>query len=243
MFLKNFLDTKEKKVGFYSTIIFHLLMLIFFLVVSINKVVTAETAFVLDFTKQEAIEKEIKQQEMKEEVSKEIDDLLSGKTSAQQYRNVAVDRSSKALKDDRFKNPNQVYEEAKALQKKLDASRREAAKQQGADDVAVGQKAKEDTKAQTYTGPSVISYSLEGRKAISLPIPAYKCLGGGDVSVKIIVNKKGYVMGAEVISSVSSNDDCLRRFAVMAAKRSRFTASESASDKQQGEIVYRFIAQ
>ena len=44
-----------------------------------------------------------KQEELKSQASKEIEDLLSGKTSPNQYRNVAVDRNAKPLKDDRFK--------------------------------------------------------------------------------------------------------------------------------------------
>lgn len=238
-----FLTTKEKKIGFYSTVIFHLLVIIGFLLTGIHGIIREETSFVLDFTKQEELEQMEKVVQMKEQASKEIDDILSGRAPDNQYRNVAVDRSSKALKDDRFKNPNQVYDEAKALQKKLDASRREAMKEQGADDAVSGENKESNNKAQTYKGPSVISYSLDGRKSISLPIPVYKCYGGGDVSVRILVNKKGYVVDAQVIDSVSAPDDCIRRYAVDAAKRSRFTASASAPDKQAGEIVYRFIAQ
>lgn len=239
----NLLDTKEKKIGFYSTVIFHLLLVIVFLLTTIHGMISEETSFVLDFTKQEQIEKLEKVEQMKQEVSKELDDLLSGRVSPSQYRNVAVDRSSKALKDDRFKNPNQVYDEARALQKKLDASRKEALKEQGSDEVASGKDLTTKEQNQTYKGPSVISYSLDGRKSISLPIPVYKCYGGGDVAVRILVNRKGYVVDALVIDNASATDDCIRRYAVEAAKRSRFRASETAPEKQVGEIVYRFIAQ
>lgn len=239
----NFLDSKEKKIGFYSTVVFHLLIVIIFLLTTIHGIVSEETSFVLDFTKQEEMEREEKVMQLKEQASKEIDDILSGKTPDHQYRNVAVDRSTKALKDDRFKNPNQVYDEAKALQKKLDASKKEALKEQGADEVVSGNDQSKNDKVQTYKGPSVISYSLDGRKSISLPIPVYKCYGGGDVAVRIMVNKKGYVVDAQIIDNASAPDDCLRRYAVDAAKRSRFTASATAPDKQVGEIVYRFIAQ
>lgn len=238
----NFLDSKEKKIGFYSTVIFHLLLVIVFLLTTIHGIISEETSFVLDFTKQEQIEQQEKVVQMKENVSKELDGILSGKTP-NQYRNVAVDRSGKALKDDRFKNPNQVYDEAKALQRKLDASRREALKEQGADEAVSGRELVSNENSETYKGPSVISYSLDGRKAISLPVPVYKCFGGGDVSVRIIVNKKGYVTDAQVIENASAQDECIRRYAIDAAKRSRFTASASAPDRQAGEIVYRFIAQ
>ena len=240
----SFLDSKEKKVGFYSTIIFHLVVLIIFLLTAIHGIVSEETSFVLDFSKLEEIEKIEKLEELKQQASKELDDLLSGKVSPSAYRNVAVDRSSQPLKDDRFKNPNQGYDEARELQRKLDASRAAALREQGSDDVASANKDNlPDENARQYKGPSVISYTLDGRKAISLPVPAYKCQGGGDVSVQISVNRKGYVVAAQVIESVSSSDECLIRSAVAAAKRSRFRASTSAPEKQVGEIVYRFIAQ
>ena len=236
----SFLDSKEKKVGFYSTIIFHLVVLIIFLLTAIHGIVSEETSFVLDFSKQEEIEKIEKLEELKQQASKELDDLLSGRAS-NSYRNVAVDRSNQPLRDDRFKNPNQVYDEARELQRKLDASRAAALREQGSDDVAANNENLPKENAQQYKGPSVISYTLDGRKAISLPVPAYKCQG--DVSVQISVNRKGYVVGASVIESVSSSDECLIRSAVAAAKRSRFRASTSAPEKQVGEIVYRFIAQ
>ncbi len=238
----SFLDSKEKKVGFYSTIIFHLVVLIIFLLTAIHGIVSEETSFVLDFSKLEEIEKIEKLEELKQQASKELDDLLSGRAS-NSYRNVAVDRSNQPLRDDRFKNPNQVYDEARELQRKLDASRAAALREQGSDDVAANNENLPKENAQQYKGSSVISYTLDGRKAISLPVPAYKCQGGGDVSVQIYVNRKGYVVGASVIESVSSSDECLIRSAVAAAKRSRFRASTTAPEKQVGEIVYRFIAQ
>ncbi|MBE6223939.1 MAG: hypothetical protein E7122_01740 [Bacteroidales bacterium] len=239
-----FLDSKEKKTGFYTTVIFHLVVLIIFLLTAIHGVVSEETSFVLDFSKLEELEEIAKQEELKAQASKELDELLSGSVTPNQYRNVAVDRSNQPLRDDRFKNPNQVYDEARELQKKLDASRAAALREQGNDEDAVASGENlPDSNAPQYKGPSVISYSLDGRKAISLPVPAYKCQGGGDVSIRITVNRKGYVTAATVISNVSSSDECIVRSAIDAAKRSRFRASSTAPDKQIGEIVYRFIAQ
>lgn len=239
-----FLDSKEKKTGFYTTVIFHLVVLIIFLLTAIHGVVSEETSFVLDFSKLEELEEIAKQEELKAQASKELDDLLSGNVTPNQYRNVAVDRSNQPLRDDRFKNPNQVYDEARELQKKLDASRAAALREQGNDEDAVASGENlPDSNAPQYKGPSVISYSLDGRKAISLPVPAYKCQGGGDVSIRITVNRKGYVTAATVISNVSSSDECIVRSAIDAAKRSRFRASSTAPEKQVGEIVYRFIAQ
>lgn len=239
---RSIFEKKETKIGLYSTVIFHLVLIIVLLITTIGGVVSEETAFVLDFTGQERLEEEIRRNEIKEQASREIEDLLAGRQTVQ-YRNVAVDRNTRNLKDDRFKNPNQVYDEARELQKKLDASRREALAEQGTDEVSGNSGNEDRTESQTYKGPSVISYSLDGRKALSLPVPVYKCYGGGDVSVQIIVNRKGYVVAAKVMEDVSSADECLHRYAVEAARRSRFNASASAPDRQAGEIVYRFIAQ
>ncbi|PKP42841.1 MAG: hypothetical protein CVT93_02820 [Bacteroidetes bacterium HGW-Bacteroidetes-10] len=232
---------RDNNAGLYLTIAVHLVVLIVLLSTRIGFEIREENAFVLDFTREEELEKQEKEEQFKEEISKELDDIIAGRTPV---RNVVVDAGSRnrALRDDRFKNPNQVYDEAKALQAKLDAAKRDAEREQGSDDVSAKQN-EVKKEAQPYRGPSVISYTLEGRKAVSLPIPVYKCVAGGDVSVAISVNRKGYVVAATVIDNASASDNCLRDYAIKAAKSSRFTASSSASEKQTGEIVYRFVAQ
>ena len=235
---------KEDRVGFYTTLVFHLSVLIILLLVSIGHVATSETSFVLDFTKQEELEKLQKEIELKEEVNKNLEDMLAHQPR-ERIRNVAVDAGSK-LKDDRFKNPSEVYDEARELQRKLDASRRDALAQQAKDEaVDLGpQKGEESSEpAPAYQGPSVISYELAGRKALSLPVPAYKGYGAGDVLVDIEVNPAGRVIAAKVRADGSSADASLHSFAIDAAKRSRFSASADAAKTQQGWILYRFIAQ
>ncbi len=234
--------TGEKKAGLYLTISFHLICLIVFLCYGIKKQVETETSFVLDFTRQEELEKEQKILEMKEQVSREVDELLA-QARSQTPRNVAVKVDGTQLKDDRHKNPTDVYDQARELQKKLDANRKNAEQSlDSEDDVNVNQ-AKEDTDAEEYKGPSVVSWRLDNRSAIKLPVPAYKCQGGGDVRVTIVVNRNGPVTATRVVDELSTPDDCLRQYAVNAAGRSKFSRSDTAPEKQAGEIVYRFIAQ
>lgn len=233
---------RENRVGLYSTLIFHLVALIILLSVSIGNMVSKENTFVLDFTKQEELEKELRELEMKEQINKDIDDIIS---SASNIRNVAVDAGSK-LKDDRFKNPSEVYEQARELQRKLDQSKRDAMAEQAAEeavDLSATDSNEQQQETKAYSGPSVISWTLEGRKARVLPVPAYKGYGAGDVYVKIRVNRSGRVVAAAVIEQSSSTDKSLHEFALEAAKRSRFSGSDTAPDPQFGEIVYRFIAQ
>ncbi len=232
---------RENKAGLYLTVAFHLLLLIILLASRINYLIREETSFILDFTKEELLEEIARREQLREEVSKELDDLISGRNA---IRNVAVDasRRNEPLRDDRFRDPSVVYDEARRLQERLEASRREAEANR-ATEQSVAIPEREQRSTQSYTGPSVISYFLEGRKALSLPIPVYKCVGGGDVNVTIVVNRRGYVIAAMVKPHQSSSDKCLQEYAIRAARSSRFTASTSAPERQTGEIVYRFIAQ
>ena len=94
-----------------------------------------------------------------------------------------------------------------------------------------------------YSGPSVVSYELDGRKASRLSIPAYRCMGAGMVTVIITVDPQGNVINAKIEDGLSSPDACLRNFAVRAARLSKFSSSTTAPPKQIGNIVYQFIAQ
>ena len=240
--LKKIFRKREKRVGLYTTLSFHLIVLIILLAWSIRTVASQETSFVLDFTKQEILEQEQRELEFKEDISRELDNMLQ--STRAEIRNVAVDAGSN-LRDDRFRNPSEVYDEARELQRKLDASARDAARQKAEDeavDMSSGNTGADDD-APAYKGPAVISYSLEGRKALLLPVPAYKGYGAGDVLVEIDVNQKGRVTGARVMTSASSGDEALYEFALDAARRSRFSASSFAPHSQQGTILYRFIAQ
>ncbi len=235
---------EEKQAGFWATVVFHLSVLIILLLVSIGSIADQESSFVLDFSKQEEIEKEEKQIELKEQAKEELDRLL-GAMPKQSVRNVAVDAGEK-LKDNRGKTGSDVYKEAAELQKRLDASKREALKEQNAADAVDmndGDDNSEKEQVQTYKGPSVLTYRLDGRKASYLPVPAYKGYGGGDVYVTIWVNQKGRVVKAQINESASTRDSLLWEFALEAARRSRFSSSTSAPAQQQGEIVYRFIKQ
>ena len=107
-------------------------------------------------------------------------------------------------------------------------------------------KPKEEPKkeeAKPYSGPSVLSWSLDGRKASRLPIPAYRCYGAGEVTVIITVNNQGEVVNAKVDEKISTEDNCLRTFAVRAARLSRFSSAPEAPARQMGTITYAFIAQ
>ncbi len=236
------IDTDDKA-GLYLTLIFHLVIIIILLAYSIHKQLKTETSFVLDFTGQEELEKRLAQEELTASVSEELDALIkAAQKQASNPRNVAVDVNA-PLKDSRNSNGSDVYDDARRLQEKLDQSRRDAERMSDSDDNIDMGGASQTTETESYVGPSVISYSVDGRKAMSLPVPAYKCLGAGDVTVTIVVNRRGYVIAEKIMESVSSTDECLREYALKAASRSRFNSSKDAPERQGGQIVYRFISQ
>ena len=220
-----------------------MVVIIVLLAYQIDSALKREESFVLDFSKQEEIEKKVKEQAFKEDISKRLDDLIAAaKNSSEPLRNIAVDAGSQ-LKDDRNTDADQLYKDAERLAKDLRDG--QAIKEDAREETVElpTQKKADDSKKKEYSGPSVLSYTLDGRKASHLKIPAYRCYGSGDVTVIITVNNAGVVVGAKVLDTVSSSDECLRSFAIRAARLSRFSASQTAPPNQTGEILYRFIAQ
>ena len=240
--LKRFFKNNEDRAGLYITIIFHLVVIIVLLAYQLDSALKREESFVLDFSRQEEVERIQKEKAFKEDISKKLDDLIAAaKSSSADVRNIAVDAGSK-LKDDRNTDAEQLYKDAERLAKDLrDGHGIEDAREETVD--LQPQKNQSNTEKKEYSGPSVLSYNLDGRKASHLKIPAYRCYGSGDVTVIITVNNAGTVTGAKVLESVSSDDPCLRNYAIRAARLSRFSASTTAPANQTGEILYRFIAQ
>ena len=233
----------EDRAGLYITVIFHLTVIIVLLLYGIDSTIKREESFVIDFSKQEEIERVIKEKAFKEDVSKRLDRLIEmSRTSSDPIRNIAVDAGS-PLKDDRGTDAEELYKEAERLAQELKNGQMEDAREETVELPSEQKEKKKDEPKKEYTGPSVLSYNLDGRKASKLNIPASRCYGSGDVTVIITVDNSGRVVGAKVLEEVSSDDTCLRSYAIRAARLSQFSASSTAPPRQTGEILYRFIAQ
>ena len=72
---------KERRVGLYATVSFHLAVLIVLLCISIGAVWHSESSFVLDFTKQEELEKEQREIELKEQVTQDLDKMFGERSN------------------------------------------------------------------------------------------------------------------------------------------------------------------
>lgn len=157
--------------------------------------------------------------------------------------NAKLDES---LRDDRGTNTAALNDAADAAQERMRANR--AAYEQGlAEAEAIGRKGErtEETARNTdrkVQGRVTVSFSLVDpvRHARHLEIPAYQCEGGGEVVVRITVDRSGEVIHATV---ASGGDDCMRETAVRAARRSQFDINQEAPARHTGTITYIFIPQ
>ena len=233
--------TPDQKAGIYITVSIHLAVIIVLLLVRIGKEIQKENSFVLDFSRQEELEELQKKEELLKSAAAQLEEMIAA--AGVPVRNVTVERST--LKDDRGTDADELYKEAERLARELKEGQEERPQEQ--DEISVEPIKKEDHGKQEeikpYSGPSVLSWSLDGRKATRLPIPAYRCYGAGEVTVIITVNNQGDVVNAKVDDRVSATDNCIRTFAVRAARLSKFNASPEAPARQMGTITYEFIAQ
>ena len=233
---------QEDRAGIYITVIVHLVVLIILLATQLGLTISKENTFVLDFTKAEQIEKLQRELEFKQSINDRLNEILS--EGNHYVHNVVVDRSQ--LRDDRnsAEDAEQLYKDAERLQRELSAGFDAPEENDFASvDTEKPKTPSKKESGQNYSGPSVLSYELEGRKASRLPIPAYRCMGAGEVKVIIGVDPQGNVLSAKIDEGSSSKDGCLRNFAVRAARLSKFSASPSAPARQTGYIIYQFIAQ
>ena len=219
---------REDRAGLELTIIVHLVALIVLLVFSIGAQLRKETSFVLDFSGQERQEQLQKEEELKEDVSRRVDEILARTNASTPVRNIAVDGSR--LKDDRNSSADakELYKDAQRLAADLKAGYKPDIQEDARTEAVDMGRSTNKEPEKAYSGPSVLSWTLEGRKASHLPIPAYRCYGAGEVTVLISVDQKGNVVAAKVDDAASSQDGCLRNFAVRAARLSKFNQSFDA---------------
>ncbi|MBQ1201786.1 MAG: energy transducer TonB [Alistipes sp.] len=153
------------------------------------------------------------------------------------------------LADDRGTNTSSLNEDAQAVEQRMRANRE--AYEKGLSDAKRAGERQEDEGVDDSSGNKsdkkvkgsvTVSFSFDNpvRYSRKLIKPAYRCEGGGEVVVKVAIDRAGKVLYAYV---ESGGDECMRNTAVSAAKGSRFDHNNSAPAKQEGTITYIFIPQ
>lgn len=152
------------------------------------------------------------------------------------------------LADDRGTNTSSLNEDAEAVEQRMRANR-EAYERGLRDAKRAGERSDDNSDDSNINksdkkvkGSVTVSFSFDNpvRYSRHLVKPAYRCEGGGEVVVKVAIDRMGKVLYAYV---ESGGDECMRQTAVGAAKSSRFDHNNSAPAKQEGTITYIFIPQ
>ena len=233
---------RETKAGIYITVSIHLAVIIVLLLTVVTPSLKRGESFELDFSKQDELERLEEELAKKMELNRRLNRMLAEAGLPQEaIRNVAVDKG--ALKDDRGTDAEQLYKDAARIAKDFENGYEYDVIRPEKPEHGESGESVDSHEEQDYHGPAVVSYTLEGRKASHLSVPAYKCFLGGEVTVYITVEPSGKVLNAVVLDAVSSDDQCLRDYAVKASMASRFSRNSTAPAKQIGNIVYKFIAQ
>jgi hypothetical protein len=238
------------KYGILITIIFHLLMIMVLFLIKLNTLhKQLETNIQLELQTEDIKEvprEELQQKSMQGEkiLTNEVQGDNQGSNSG---RNTPVNVSDKFKEEiSTEKYEQQVKQEIKYDDWNPDAAIGENAKKLKEDQRRLDEmhKTKPSVSKSNNQGKTNIYYDLAGRSHSYLPVPIYKCEGGGKVAVSIVVNQQGRVIEATVLStSANLEDDCFTEAARNSAYSSLFNAKAGSQPRQKGTITYEFIPQ
>jgi hypothetical protein len=225
--------------GILGTILFHLVLILFFLLVKVGDVRRKQIEyFPIEFEEElvdiEELIKEI--EEMRAEIP-----VLEEKVRRNIALNVA-DKINDQISTEKYIEELKEELGIENLEQYLDRSLHDD------DNISYNeeQKADEDEERDTdedYSGPTTVTYFLENRYKKYLPIPVYTCKGGGLVKVDIVVNQKGKVISTSISEESETREQCLLETALKYALRTKFNTDYNADTRQSGYIMYQFIPQ
>lgn len=230
------LKEEEKNIltGIIGTIGVHLLILIVFLIIRLDKVRDVhKEPIVIEFD--DEVYKTLEQLMQEEKLQKSDVKPLS----EQDIKNIAVNTENQIEKDistekyiEQLKDELNIDELNQQLDRSIDEPIIETEKPETP-------KKRKDIK---YSGPTRIKYTLKGRTDRFIHIPVYKCQKGGKVLINIVVNQEGEVINASVASS-STDELCIIETALNSARISLFNIDLNSPPKQKGTISYEFLSQ
>ncbi len=241
---------KEHRIGILGTAVFHLLLLLIFLLVKISDYQRIENLDVyIDFaqTVRKTPEEIAAEQKKKEEEAYYQRLLKQQLNESNRAVNVSRDLEKKISTKDYVE---QVEKELESSRSKEYLNEQEKIKKilNQRDVVPVNKPPEKKKEGQEYHGPTNITYRFTepplDRKTLDLPVPVYKCLGYGTVDVQVTVDQTGSVISAKpTVVNASTDPECLSEVAEKYARRTIFQGNLSAPAAQQAVITYQFVAQ
>ncbi|PKP19390.1 MAG: hypothetical protein CVU05_11505, partial [Bacteroidetes bacterium HGW-Bacteroidetes-21] len=191
---------RNHKAAVLGTLVVHAFFLLALVLFEISKpqIPPKEEAIFLDMTDDIVIPENLLPEEMQESQNNE------------ELKNIAANEADKNKStDDYYKEFQQIIDQSK--NKSLfqaenyddkrwlikDHSKEFEFKEENQED-KTDKNSQDKQSKNTYAGKTIISYDLGGRKAVKLPVPAYQCMGNGEVIVDIVVNQNGKVISAVI---------------------------------------------
>jgi len=250
----NFAD--KHMVGIMGTISIHLVLAIVLLLFKMNYTPTPRSVEIDINFRDELLPITEEQRVQMDKIDIAIEQLINHGLEADAVKNVIGDENAPdkptnelnpTLQDDKGTNASDIYSQRDILKQRMLADKEKNEKNntlEGQEEIPNTPEKNTVTKENTkIKGPKVISFSLEGRDYIKLPVPSYKCQYGGQVVVDIEVDANGKVTNAKIDSRNSVNDECITEAAIAAAYNSEFSDSPNGQAKQKGSITYLFVPQ
>ena len=224
--------------GILGTILFHLVLVLFFLLVKVGDVRRKQMEyFPIEFEEElmdiEEIIREIESMQaqiepLEEELRRNIAVNVADKMNAQ----ISTEKYIEELKEEMGIENLEQY-----LDRNMPDDNISYSEEQMTDED------EESDAEEEYSGPTNVTYFLENRSKKYLPIPVYTCKGGGLVVVDILVNPKGKVIATSISKDSDTGEQCLLETALKYALRTRFNTDYNAESRQKGYITYQFIPQ
>ena len=102
------------------------------------------------------------------------------------------------------------------------------------------EKAAEPVKVE---GATTVWHDLKDRVRAN-DVPGYLCKDQGRVAIAVQVDRRGFVVKAEIdVRQTSQANECMLEHALNSTRRARFNASSSAPDVQKGTVYFLFLPQ
>ncbi len=233
--------------GIIGTLIFHILLFSAFLLSDIKiKGEAKEESIVIEFPEDIPEEEVIIPENEEKDDQSLTENSLNGNMSNVASNQLSREKATKSV--DEFLDKDYLKEVEEAKQLVSDVNKQLSKEPIDINDIKMPVQTTEgmnpdSIKNVVYSGESNITYYLENRYHLRLPIPVYLTQGGGKVIVDIVVNREGQVIQANPRETKNLHDDQIYLYAKAAALRTIFNADSNAPVAQKGSIHYNFIAQ
>ena len=252
--------SKEEKYGIIGTVMFHVLLLILFLLLGLKSIDPPPDSGVLlnfgtsefgsgDIQPEEAVATPVEPENPDVVDASPVEpDVIEEEVMTQETVETVEIPEEKPKEEPKEEKP-EISDELKqtlsnAFNKKKNSGSEGPDNQAGDKGSTEGTKDGKDYTGDPGGGGNGISYNLGGRKHLSLPKPIDNSQDEGTVVVTIIVDRQGNVISATpgARGSTTTYANLLKK-AKEAALKAKFSASPTAAAEQKGTITYKFLLQ